>query len=332
MTQDLNQPPLNTDGKMDGQLSSGKLLQAAREARQLTHADVASKLRLSEQYVKDLEADDFTHIGARTYVRGYLLSYAKLLGIQQADMILAMQVALLPEENMSMQRMLEREKPVINISLRPRGHYKRHLSRWFSVVIFIAIVVMVVFWWQSQNKHVYSSAEIDKVERASTAVLQTNEQSGGDKPLLNQGLQVPSAQALPLNPAAQGQSPATATSLPATVGAPANPTTTVAPANAATIDTPVQQQTPVITTGSAVPPNLNQPQTPAIDNGTVNNSTSVQQQPTASANASSQTTAGQPAAQVQSTTTSNTARHSSVKSRHHNRHSRANQLPAPGAT
>lgn len=149
MSQDETQSKLQPEK----QFTSGYLLQQAREKQKLSHMDVANKLRISEQYVKDLENDDFSHIGARIYARGYILSYSKLLGIGQDEIATAMQISLLPEENLSMQRMMEREKPAINISLKPHGHYRRHFSRWLGGVFAVTLVVLVALWWQNQKKH-----------------------------------------------------------------------------------------------------------------------------------------------------------------------------------
>lgn len=330
MSEQQNPPPF----KAEGQLSSGQLLQAAREARKLTYADVASKLRLSEQYVKDLEADDFTHIGARTYVRGYLLSYAKLLGIQQEEMLAAMQASLLPDENMSMNRMLEREKPVINISLRPRGHYKRHLSRLFGVVIFVALVIMVVFWWQSQNKPGVSN-QMDKVEHLSATTSTQDTQLN-----TNNSKNIDATQTVPLTTAGAGGQNSSTSVQPTPqantplVTPPVNNTSSVTPAPGNNIPSPSKLGVSPPGSSSAA---SSYNQTSTVDIGNVNDTpaSNSSQQTGALQITSPQATTDPQVGQNQSATIQNnstTAQPSKhTRTRHHLRHSRA-QLPAPGST
>lgn len=59
----------------------GAMLREARLERELTVADVASHLHLTETTVNCLEADRYQDLPGVTFVRGYLRSYAKLLGL-----------------------------------------------------------------------------------------------------------------------------------------------------------------------------------------------------------------------------------------------------------
>jgi len=65
-------------------VSPGQFLVAARDALALTQEEIAKKLRLSITLIRDLEQDNYVSIGARTYVRGYLCSYARVVGVSDA--------------------------------------------------------------------------------------------------------------------------------------------------------------------------------------------------------------------------------------------------------
>ena len=67
--------------------SPGARLQRAREAAKLSVNDVADSLHLSPGVVKALEADDFRSLPNATFVKGYLRSYARLLGIQGEELV-----------------------------------------------------------------------------------------------------------------------------------------------------------------------------------------------------------------------------------------------------
>jgi cytoskeleton protein RodZ len=64
-----------------GQPSFGQRLRTAREAKGLTHNDVAQRLRLPLRLIGRLEADDYSGMEQGVYLRGYLSSYARLVGV-----------------------------------------------------------------------------------------------------------------------------------------------------------------------------------------------------------------------------------------------------------
>jgi cytoskeletal protein RodZ len=59
----------------------GQRLIDAREARGLTAADVANKLRIRTMFVDALEREDWQAIGDPIYARGFLKNYARLVGL-----------------------------------------------------------------------------------------------------------------------------------------------------------------------------------------------------------------------------------------------------------
>ena len=61
--------------------TAGALLGAAREASGLSIDAVAQQLKLAPRQVRALEEDDFTHLPGRTFVRGFVRSYARLVHI-----------------------------------------------------------------------------------------------------------------------------------------------------------------------------------------------------------------------------------------------------------
>jgi cytoskeleton protein RodZ len=64
-----------------GQPSFGQRLRAAREAKGLTHSDIAQRLRLPLRLIGRLEADDYSGMEEGVYLRGDLSSYARLVGV-----------------------------------------------------------------------------------------------------------------------------------------------------------------------------------------------------------------------------------------------------------
>lgn len=61
--------------------SVGQRLRAAREARQMSLADVAQALKLGSRQVEALEAEDWASLPGNTMIRGFVRNYARLLNI-----------------------------------------------------------------------------------------------------------------------------------------------------------------------------------------------------------------------------------------------------------
>jgi cytoskeleton protein RodZ len=59
----------------------GAALRQAREAADMSIEQVASQLHMTVRSVANLEADDWSSLGAPVFVRGQLRSYARLLGV-----------------------------------------------------------------------------------------------------------------------------------------------------------------------------------------------------------------------------------------------------------
>ena len=59
----------------------GLKLKETREARDLTQQDVCDSLNLLVRVVDDMETENWTRLPPAAFTRGYLRSYAKLLGI-----------------------------------------------------------------------------------------------------------------------------------------------------------------------------------------------------------------------------------------------------------
>ena len=64
-----------------GQTSAGSLLRKGRERKGLEVKDVAHRLNLQQEIIHALEGDEYDKLPSSLYVRGYLRSYAKLVGI-----------------------------------------------------------------------------------------------------------------------------------------------------------------------------------------------------------------------------------------------------------
>lgn len=64
-------------------VSLGEQLRRAREGKKLTTDKVAAQLRVKEEIITNLEAENWPALYGRTYARGYFINYVKYLGLPQ---------------------------------------------------------------------------------------------------------------------------------------------------------------------------------------------------------------------------------------------------------
>jgi cytoskeletal protein RodZ len=67
----------------------GEQFRAAREARGLSLSEVAEQIRIRSVYLGEIEAENWGAIGAPVYVRGFLRTYARFLGLDPEEAVAA---------------------------------------------------------------------------------------------------------------------------------------------------------------------------------------------------------------------------------------------------
>ncbi len=65
----------------------GERFRAAREARGLSLSDVAEQIRIRSVYLSAIEDENWNAIGAPVYVRGFLRTYARFLGLEPEEVV-----------------------------------------------------------------------------------------------------------------------------------------------------------------------------------------------------------------------------------------------------
>src|SRR5579862_7758058 len=65
----------------------GERIRATREARGLSLSDVAEQIRIRSVYLAAIEDQNWSAIGAPVYVRGFLRTYARYLGLDPEEAV-----------------------------------------------------------------------------------------------------------------------------------------------------------------------------------------------------------------------------------------------------
>lgn len=116
-------------------------LKAAREARGWSVEEVGAQLRLPARLVARIESGDFEGLGAPIYRRGYLRSFARLVGVPEDEVEAALRDQLVPEPEL------------IATGVMPRGEYvtERYL-RPATYIALTALIALPVVWWAASGR------------------------------------------------------------------------------------------------------------------------------------------------------------------------------------
>lgn len=85
MSEPTQESPEELDTSSAGIL--GAMLRDARKARGLSEREAADTMNLSARFIEALEAEQFDKLPASAFVRGYLRSYARMLGLSEDEVI-----------------------------------------------------------------------------------------------------------------------------------------------------------------------------------------------------------------------------------------------------
>lgn len=135
-------------------VKAGNHLRSEREKNRLSIQQVADKLYLDVNLIKNLEADDYEQLPPPIFIRGYIRNYAKLLGIPAEPLLAAYEQS--GQEKTS--------TPAITPQLTPKKQTSS--SDWrFKVVTYTIIMVLMILMvlWQYYPTSTSESQEVANV-------------------------------------------------------------------------------------------------------------------------------------------------------------------------
>ena len=120
-------------------MSLGDRFRAAREQRGLTLSDVAEQVRIRSVYLAAIEEENWKAIGAPVYIRGFLRTYARFLGLDPEDAVAAFNAADGPAQQASQPQAASSayEPPTQRGSLAP--------LIWIAGIIAVALIGFVIY-------------------------------------------------------------------------------------------------------------------------------------------------------------------------------------------
>lgn len=133
----------------------GQRLRAAREAMGWGLEEVSMRLRLDEDIIAALEAGDDEHLPPKTFVSGYVRNYARLLGLDENELLAGETVE---PENIIVSSIREPEK--VSSSRIP-------YTLVFGIIVIVSIVLMGI-WWVSERETAPQATDEAPVEQSPT--------------------------------------------------------------------------------------------------------------------------------------------------------------------
>lgn len=139
--------PVTDDNAEPVRVAPGTILKLKREELGLTQKQVADRLRLRVALIKQIEENQFEADQVATFTRGYLRSYAKVVGVNESEILSSLDEAMGSQppqvQNMkSFSRKTNREK-----------HDNRIMMLTWGIVAVI-VAISSVWWYQNQQKNV----------------------------------------------------------------------------------------------------------------------------------------------------------------------------------
>jgi len=139
----------------------GQLLRNAREQLGWTREQVASRIHLRLTLIAAIESDTYDKHTSHTFIRGYLRTYAKLVGIPEETILAAYdKLGLTPPDNIDMQSFSRRSRQQANDS-------RLKVVTWLVILVLIAL--SVAWWWQSTARRSAGDEALAATEMSTSA-------------------------------------------------------------------------------------------------------------------------------------------------------------------
>ncbi|WP_017410214.1 cytoskeleton protein RodZ [Aeromonas hydrophila] len=139
----------------------GQLLRNAREQLGWTREQVASRIHLRLTLIAAIESDTYDKHTSHTFIRGYLRTYAKLVGIPEETILAAYdKLGLTPPDNIDMQSFSRRSRQQANDS-------RLKVVTWLVILVLMAL--SVAWWWQSTARRSAGDEALAATEMGATS-------------------------------------------------------------------------------------------------------------------------------------------------------------------
>ena len=155
----------NTDTRPSG-IGPGERLQAARIQQGLSLEDVAGRMHLSPGILQSIEENNFEEITAPIFVKGYLRAYARIVALDEDDMI-----------QQYVEYYSEEDPPISSTSNTiPELSVADVRIKWTTYLVVLVLAALLAAWWWNKSQNEEPPISLD----TQTSSLESTESSESD--------------------------------------------------------------------------------------------------------------------------------------------------------
>lgn len=119
----------------------GVQLMRARESKGYSQEYVAAKLHLRVKIIDCLEVDDYSQMPELVFIKGYLRSYAKLIGLEPEPLLAYLDTLCLDEVKITKALWQNCKEPQKGIWL-----------RWLTGLLMFSVIIIFSIWWYKDKQ------------------------------------------------------------------------------------------------------------------------------------------------------------------------------------
>lgn len=140
-------------------MGPGSKLQAARIDRGLSVEDVANRMHLSIRIIESIEENDFDVITAPIFVKGYLRAYARIVLLNEDEMIAQYTEAY------------SNSDPIINSTstIETLISVDDPRIKWTTYLVILVLIVLIGIWWWNKNQNGADVFSLDALQSDNLA-------------------------------------------------------------------------------------------------------------------------------------------------------------------
>ena len=158
-----NDTPVSAPPRPAG-IGPGERLQAARIEKGLSVQDVANRMHLSSSILESIEENNFDEITAPIFVKGYLRAYARIVSLDEDEMI-QQYINFYSEE----------DPPITSTStMTPELSVGDARIKWTTYLVILVLAALLVVWWWNKERNQEVAISLDA---SSNVAEQTIEES-----------------------------------------------------------------------------------------------------------------------------------------------------------
>ncbi len=155
----------------------GQYLHDARVARDIELRDAAQQTRISIQYLKALESEDFSKLPGEVFVRGFLKNYCRFLSLDESE-VMKRYAELKPATASPAAAAPHGDRPAVTVEREAREETSLEPFVWAAVIV---ILLLVFLFTSLPSKHPKNSQQAATSTAPAVTDLKT-EQTPSTKP------------------------------------------------------------------------------------------------------------------------------------------------------